>query len=378
MGDAKNISTKAVPRFIISGGGTGGHIFPAIAIANALKRLRPDAEILFVGAQGKMEMEKVPAAGYRIIGLNISGIERSLSPKNLLFPFKLGGSLLQSLRILLEFRPDAVIGVGGFASGPVMLAASLRGIPTLIQEQNSYAGITNKMLGKRAKRICVAYPDMERFFPADRIVLTGNPVRQDILSMDGKREAGQKTFNLDPTKKTLLVIGGSLGARSINLSVEAHIDAFIKADLQVVWQTGKLFIDQALKTVETKGAKNFRVQPFITTMDQAYAVADVVLSRAGASSISELCLVGKPSVLVPFPFAAEDHQTKNAMALVKRNAAILVPDAKAKEEACQQALALLNDDARRSELSANIREMALPEADTQIAKEVLIISGLKV
>lgn len=378
MGDAMNISTNAVPRFIISGGGTGGHIFPAIAIANALKRLRPDAEILFVGAQGKMEMEKVPAAGYRIIGLNISGIERSLSPKNLLFPFKLGGSLLQSLRILLEFRPDAVIGVGGFASGPVMLAASLRGIPTLIQEQNSYAGITNKMLGKRAKRICVAYPDMERFFPADRIVLTGNPVRQDILSMDGKREAGQKTFNLDPTKKTLLVIGGSLGARSINLSVEAHIDAFIKADLQVVWQTGKLFIDQALKTVETKGAKNFRVQPFITTMDQAYAVADVVLSRAGASSISELCIVSKPSVLVPFPFAAEDHQTKNAMALVKRNAAILVSDARAKDEACQQALALLNDEARRSELSANIREMALPEADTQIAKEVLIISGLKV
>jgi UDP-N-acetylglucosamine--N-acetylmuramyl-(pentapeptide) pyrophosphoryl-undecaprenol N-acetylglucosamine transferase len=361
-------------RFIISGGGTGGHIFPAIAIANALKRLRPDAEILFVGAQGKMEMEKVPAAGYRIIGLNISGIERSLSVKNLAFPFKLGGSLLQSLRILREFRPDAVIGVGGFASGPVMLAASLRGIPTLIQEQNSYAGITNKILGKRAKRICVAYPDMERFFPADRIVLTGNPVRQDILSMEGKREAGQKTFNLDPTKKTLLVIGGSLGARSINLSVEAHIDAFIKADVQVVWQTGKLFIDQALKAVETKGAKNFRVQPFITTMDQAYAVADVVLSRAGASSISELCIVGKPSVLVPFPFAAEDHQTKNAMALVKRNAAILVPDAQAMEHACEKALALLDDDARRNELSANIREMALPNADTDIAEEVLRIS----
>lgn len=363
-------------RFIISGGGTGGHIFPAIAIANALKRLRPDAEILFVGAQGKMEMEKVPAAGYRIIGLNITGIERSLSWKNLAFPFKLGGSLFQSLRILREFRPNAVIGVGGFASGPVMLAASLRGIPTLIQEQNSYAGITNKMLGKRAKRICVAYPDMERFFPADRIVLTGNPVRQDILSMEGKREAGQNTFNLDPTKKTLLVIGGSLGARSINLSVEAHIEAFIKADIQVVWQTGKLFIDHALKAVETKGAKNFRVQPFITTMDQAYAVADVVLSRAGASSISELCIVGKPAVLVPFPFAAEDHQTKNAMALVKRNAAILVPDAKAKEEACQQALALLDNEARRNELSVNIREMALPNADTDIAEEILRMSGL--
>jgi len=376
MAEKGNISNSTPPRFIISGGGTGGHIFPAIAIANALKRLRPDAEILFVGAQGKMEMEKVPAAGYSIIGLNISGIERSLSAKNLMFPFKLGGSLLQSLLILREFKPDAVIGVGGFASGPVMLAASLRGIPTLIQEQNSYAGITNKVLGKRAKRICVAYPDMERFFPAGRIVLTGNPVRQDILSMEGKREAGHKTFNLDPTKKTLLVIGGSLGARSINLSVEAHIEAFIKADVQVVWQTGKLFIDQALKAVETKGAKNFRVQAFITTMDQVYAVADVVLSRAGASSISELCIVGKPSVLVPFPFAAEDHQTENAMALVKRNAAILVPDSKAKDEACQQALALLDDDARRNELSANIREMALPNADTDIAEEVLRISRL--
>jgi len=376
MAEKGNISNSSPPRFIISGGGTGGHIFPAIAIANALRRLRPDTEILFVGAQGKMEMEKVPAAGYRIIGLNISGIERSLSPKNLMFPFKLGGSLLQSLRILREFKPDAVIGVGGFASGPVMLAASLSGIPTLIQEQNSYAGITNKVLGKRAKRICVAYPDMERFFPADRIVLTGNPVRQDILSMEGKREAGQKTFNLDPAKKTLLVIGGSLGARSINLSVEAHIEAFIKADVQVVWQTGKLFIDQALKAVETKGAKNFRVQAFITTMDQVYAVADVVLSRAGASSISELCIVGKPSVLVPFPFAAEDHQTENAMALVKRNAAILVPDSKAKGEACQQALALLDDEARRNELSTNIREMALPNADTDIAEEVLRISGL--
>ncbi len=375
MGDSTIISSKLAPRFIISGGGTGGHIFPAIAIANALKRLRPDAEILFVGAQGKMEMEKVPAAGYRIIGLKITGIERSLSLKNLVFPFKLGGSLLQSVRILREFRPDAVIGVGGFASGPVMLAATLRGIPTLIQEQNSYAGITNKMLGKRAKRICVAYPDMERFFPADRIVLTGNPVRQDILSMEGKREAGHRTFNLDPTKKTLLIIGGSLGARSINLSVEAHIEAFIKADVQVVWQTGKLFIDKALKSVEAKGAKNFRVQPFITTMDQAYAVADVVLSRAGASSISELCIVGKPAVLVPFPFAAEDHQTKNAMALVKRNAAILIPDTTAKDEACQQALELLDDDARRNDLSLNILQLALPEADTQIATEILKISG---
>jgi UDP-N-acetylglucosamine--N-acetylmuramyl-(pentapeptide) pyrophosphoryl-undecaprenol N-acetylglucosamine transferase len=375
MAEKSNISNSTPPRFIISGGGTGGHIFPAIAIANALKRLRPDAEILFVGAQGKMEMEKVPAAGYRIIGLKISGIERSLSPKNLLFPFKLAGSLMQSIRIIRDFKPNAVVGVGGFASGPVMLAASMLGIPTLIQEQNSYAGITNKVLGKRAKRICVAYPDMERFFPSGRIVLTGNPVRQDILSMEGKREAGQKTFNLDPAKKTLLIIGGSLGARSINLSVEAHMDAFIAADVQIVWQTGKLFIEQAERAVEAKGAKNFRVQAFITTMDQAYAVADVVLSRAGASSISELCIVGKPAVLVPFPFAAEDHQTKNAMSLVERNAAILVPDSKAKDEACEQALTLLNDDVRRYELSTNIRKLALPNADTEIAEEVLKISG---
>lgn len=370
MSEQRNTSNSAV-RVIISGGGTGGHIFPAIAIANAIKRLRADAEILFVGATGKMEMEKVPAAGYRIIGLNISGIERSLSPKNLLFPIKLAGSLTQSMGIISNFRPDAVVGVGGFASGPVMLAATVRGIPTIIQEQNSYAGITNKVLGRRAKRICVAYPDMGRFFPSDRIVLTGNPVRQDILNMAGKREAGLTTFNLDTTKKTLLVIGGSLGARSINQSVEAHIDSFIKADVQVVWQTGKLFLDQATKAVEAKGAKNIRVQAFITTMDQAYAVADVVLSRAGASSISELCIVGKPAVLVPFPFAAEDHQTKNAMALVQRNAAILVPDGKAMEQACNKALDLLMDEGKRNELMANIKELALPNADTQIANEIL-------
>lgn len=370
MSEQRNTSNSAV-RVIISGGGTGGHIFPAIAIANAIKRLRADAEILFVGASGKMEMEKVPTAGYRIIGLNISGIERSLSPKNLMFPFKLAGSLTQSMGIIRNFRPDAVVGVGGFASGPVMLAATVRGIPTIIQEQNSYAGITNKVLGRRAKRICVAYPDMGRFFPSDRIVLTGNPVRQDILNMAGKREAGLTTFNLDTTKKTLLVIGGSLGARSINQSVEAHIDSFIKADVQVVWQTGKLFLDQATKAVEAKGAKNIRVQAFITTMDQAYAVADVVLSRAGASSISELCIVGKPAVLVPFPFAAEDHQTKNAMALVQRNAAILVPDGKAMEQACNKALDLLMDEGKRNELMANIKELALPNADTQIANEIL-------
>jgi len=358
-------------RVIISGGGTGGHIFPAIAIANALRKIEPSIEILFVGAQGKMEMEKVPAAGYKIIGLKIAGLDRSLSLKNLSFPFKLIGSLLQSLRIINDFKPNAVVGVGGFASGPVMYAAGLKGIATVIQEQNSYAGITNKILGKRAMKVCVAYRDMDKFFPADRLILTGNPVRQDILDLTGKRELGQQTFNLDPTKKTLLVIGGSLGARSINLAMKAHIEDFKKADVQVVWQTGKLFIEEAKKAVADAQATNFFVSDFIYTMDQAFAVADVVLSRAGASSISELCIVGKPAVLVPFPFAAEDHQTKNAMALVNAHAAQLVPDNKAMEQACEKALALLTNAAEQRTLSENIKKLALPNADEQIAQEIL-------
>lgn len=358
-------------RVIISGGGTGGHIFPAIAIANALKKLQSDVEILFVGALGKMEMEKVPAAGYKIVGLNISGLNRSNMFKNLAFPFKLIGSLLKSLKIIKEFKPNVVVGVGGFASGPVMYAASSKGIPTVIQEQNSYAGITNKLLGKKAKKVCVAYDGMDKFFPAKSLIRTGNPVRQDILNLEGKREEGQKTFNLDPTKKTLLVIGGSLGARSINLAVKAHIEDFRKADVQVVWQTGKLFIEEAKKAVADANATNFFVSDFIYTMDQAYAVADVVLSRAGASSISELCIVGKPSVLVPFPFAAEDHQTKNAQALVDVDAAILVPDAEAGARACEEALKLLSDEATQTRFITNIKKLALPNADEEIAKEIL-------
>lgn len=358
-------------RIIISGGGTGGHIFPAIAIANALKKLQEDIEILFVGALGKMEMEKVPAAGYRIIGLNIAGFNRSLTLKNLSFPFKLIGSLLRSFRIIKEFKPNVVVGVGGFASGPVMYAASIKGIPTVIQEQNSYAGITNKILGKRAKKICVAYENMNAFFPAERITRTGNPVRQDILDLQGKRELGMKTFNLDQSKKTVLVIGGSLGARSINLAVKSNIQLFKEADVQVVWQTGKLFIEEATKAVQDANAINIHVSDFIYTMDQAYAVADVVISRAGASSISELCIVGKPAVLIPFPFAAEDHQTKNAMALVNENAAILVTDKNAQKDACNRALRLINNDKERKTLSDNIRKLALPNADEEIAKEIL-------
>lgn len=356
-------------KIIISGGGTGGHIFPAIAIANALKKLESGIEILFVGALGKMEMEKVPAAGYTIIGLNIAGLNRSNMLKNLAFPFKLIASLLKSRKIIKDFKPNAVVGVGGFASGPVMFAASTKGIPTVIQEQNSYAGITNKILGAKAKKVCVAYDNMDKFFPASAIIRTGNPVRQDILNLDGKREEGMKSFNLDSSKKTLLVIGGSLGARSINLAVQANIKAFMQADIQVVWQTGKHFIDEAKKSVED--ANNFFVSDFIYTMDQAYAVADVVLSRAGASSISELCIVGKPAILVPFPFAAEDHQTKNAQALVDIDAAILVPDNEAGKRACQEALALISDDDQIAKLSTNIKTLALPNADEVIAKEIL-------
>ena len=358
-------------KIIISGGGTGGHIFPAIAIANALKKLEENIEILFVGALGKMEMEKVPAAGYDIIGLNISGLNRSNMLKNLTFPFKLIGSLLKSWKIISDFKPNAVVGVGGFASGPVMYAASTKGIPTVIQEQNSYAGITNKLLGAKAKKVCVAFDNMDKFFPAHTIIRTGNPVRQDILNLVGKRDEGMKSFGLDPSKKTLLVIGGSLGARSINLAVQANILTFIEADVQVIWQTGKLFIEEAKKSVADANATNFFVSDFIYKMDQAYAVADVVLSRAGASSISELCIVGKPAVLVPFPFAAEDHQTKNAQALVDVDAAILIPDAEAGKSACQEALKLFGDETLRTKLSTNIRTLALPNADEVIAKEIL-------
>ncbi len=358
-------------RVIISGGGTGGHIFPAIAIANALKKLHQDMEILFVGALGKMEMEKVPAAGYKIIGLNIAGFNRSLTLKNLSFPFKLIGSLLRSFKIIRDFKPDVVVGVGGFASGPVMYAAGKKNIPTVIQEQNSYAGVTNKILGKHAKKVCVAYENMDKFFPAAAITRTGNPVSQDIFDQQGKRELGMETFQLDPNKKTLLVIGGSLGARSINRAIKENIERFKAADVQVVWQTGKLFIDEAKKAVATANATNIHVSDFIYTMDQAYAVADVVISRAGASSISELCIVGKPAVLVPFPFAAEDHQTKNAMALVNEHAAILVTDKNAQKDACESALNLLANAEEQRTLSTNIKKLALPNADEEIAKEIL-------
>lgn len=360
-------------RLIISGGGTGGHIFPALAIANAIKARQPDADILFVGANGKMEMEKVSAAGYRIEGLDITGIERSLSPKNLMFPFRLLGSLLAARRIIKLHRPQVVVGVGGFASGPVLLVAQMMGIPTLIQEQNSFAGITNRWLGRRAKRICVAYPGMERFFPKEHILLTGNPVRKDILDLTGKRAEAISHFNLDPAKRTLLVIGGSLGARSINLAISEHLKALAESGIQVIWQTGKVYSDKALEILHSlpDAAKVIQAHAFIARMDLAYAASDAVLSRAGASSISELCIVGRASVLVPFPFAAEDHQTVNARSLAERGAAILIPDKEASGKAVKAALDLINDSGRCEEMAAKAKALALPTADDMIADEVL-------
>lgn len=357
-------------KIIISGGGTGGHIFPAVAIANALKATHPSCEILFVGALGKMEMQKVPAAGYKIIGLPIAGIQRRLTAKNLLFPFKLANSLLQARKIVKDFKPNVAVGVGGYASGPLLFAATSAGIPALVQEQNSYAGLTNKWLAKKASKICVAYEGMEKFFPSNKIIFTGNPVRQDISVNEVKRTEGIDFFHLNNTKKTILVIGGSLGARTINESIAASIEKIVKADVQLVWQTGKGFYEQALEA-QKKYPAQVKVFDFINKMDLAYSIADVVVSRAGALSVSELCLVGKASILVPSPNVAEDHQTKNAMALVNKNAAILVKDNMAKEILVDAAMNLLGDESKKQELSTNIKKLAKPDAAKIIANEVM-------
>lgn len=364
-------------RVIISGGGTGGHIFPAIAIANALKLAYNNVEILFVGAEGRMEMEKVPAAGYKIEGLWISGLQRKLTLANLSFPFKLISSLLKAKKILKSFKPDVVIGTGGYASGPMLRVAANAGVPTLIQEQNSYPGITNKLLANKVSKICVAYEGMERFFPKGKIILTGNPVRQDILGLEGKRERGLEFFGLDPNKKTLLVIGGSLGARTINESIEAMLDKLAENEIQLVWQTGKTYFPQAQEAVKKYEGKGIRAFDFITKMDYAYAVADAVVSRAGASSISELCLVKKASILVPSPNVAEDHQTKNAMALVTYNAAILVKDAEAREKLADEVIPLMKDDSRRHKLEENIAGLAFHDSAAVIASEVLSLVNNK-
>ena len=358
-------------RVIISGGGTGGHIYPAIAIANELKALDPATEILFVGAEGKMEMEKVPRAGYHIVGLPVVGIKRELTLSNLAFPFKLGRSFLKARGIIRDFRPDAAVGVGGYASGPVLLAALLRGIPTLIQEQNSYAGLTNKVLGRWAKRICVAYAGMDAFFPADKIKLIGNPVRSDIGFANQPVDAGRTFFELEPSRPTLLIIGGSQGARTLNESMEMGLNRFVDAGVQVVWQTGPAFVKRARMAVAAVGSPLIKAYDFIYDMDKAYAVADAVVSRAGALSVSELCLVGRPAILVPFPAATEDHQTKNAMSLVDRGAAILVRDQDARNELVTAALNLLNNAPQRQQLSRQINLLAKPDAARDIAREVL-------
>jgi len=355
-------------KVVISGGGTGGHIYPAIAIANALKELMPGTEILFVGAQGRMEMEKVPAAGYKIEGLWISGIQRRLTLDNLLFPVKVLSSYRRAKQIIREFKPDIAIGVGGYASFPLLFAASRMGIPTLIQEQNGYAGVANKFLASKAEKICVAYEGMGKFFPADKLVLTGNPVRKDIVSVDARRQQAYEHFGLDAQKKTLLVIGGSLGARTINESIDQGLERIGQENIQVLWQTGKWYIDQARKRAEA--FKSVNVFDFIYEMDLAYAAADIVISRAGALSISELSLVGKPVILVPSPNVAEDHQTKNAMALVQKEAAILVKDEAAREHLIEEAMTLLNDAKQQERLGKNIRTLGRPDAAMEISRLV--------
>jgi UDP-N-acetylglucosamine--N-acetylmuramyl-(pentapeptide) pyrophosphoryl-undecaprenol N-acetylglucosamine transferase len=359
-------------KVIISGGGTGGHIFPAIAIANALKqKLNEKVDILFVGAEGRMEMEKVPAAGYKIVGLWISGLNRSLSLKNLAFPFKLLASLWKANKIIKNFKPDVVVGVGGYASGPILAIASMRSVPTLIQEQNSYAGITNKILGKRVNKVCVAYDGMEKFFPKEKIVLTGNPVRQDILQLEGKRERGLEHFKLSGDKKTVLVIGGSLGARTINESIEKSLELFKQNDVQLIWQTGKNFFPKAVDAVGKTDIESLKPFDFIQKMDLAYAVSDVVISRAGASSVSELCLVRKPAILVPSPNVAEDHQTKNAMALATHHAAIIIKDVDAEKLLVSETIDLIKSDERQEKLSANIHKLAFRDSAGVIASEVI-------
>lgn len=364
-------------KIILSGGGTGGHIFPAVSIANEIKSIVPDVEILFVGALGKMEMEKVPAAGYKIIGLPIAGIQRKLTLANLKFPFLLLKSIFKARSIVKEFKPDVVVGTGGYASGPLLRAATSMGIPALIQEQNSYAGVTNKWLSKKASKICVAYEGMEQFFPKEKIILTGNPVRQDIKDVDQKRNEGQKFFNLDPGKKTLLVVGGSLGAKGINEAMGSGLQALADNNIQLIWQTGKPYFETAKQQTAAFKDKNINAVDFISRMDLGYAVADCVISRAGAGAVSELCIVKKPAILVPLLTAAEDHQTKNAMSLVNKNAAILVRDYEAKEKLIKEAIALMNDSNKQQELQKNIGALALLNSANVIAKEVLKLANYK-
>ncbi|MET3026358.1 undecaprenyldiphospho-muramoylpentapeptide beta-N-acetylglucosaminyltransferase [Flavobacterium sp. UW10123] len=354
-------------KFILSGGGTGGHIYPAIAIANELKLQFPDAEFLFVGAKDKMEMQKVPQAGYEIKGLWIAGLQRKLTLQNLMFPLKLASSLLESKRIIKKFKPNVVIGTGGFASGPLLQAAGAAGIPTVVQEQNSYPGITNKLLSKKANAICVAYQNLERFFPKEKIVLTGNPVRQDLIDIESKRDEAIAFYGLDPNKKTLLVLGGSLGARRINQLIEKELQNFLSQEVQVIWQCGKLYFEDYKKYNQP----NVKVVDFIERMDFVYAASDVIISRAGASSVSELCIVGKPVIFIPSPNVAEDHQTKNAQAIVDEKGAILLKESELDSQFSIVFEALLKDSGKQKQLSDNIKKLAKPRATQDIVAEIV-------
>jgi UDP-N-acetylglucosamine--N-acetylmuramyl-(pentapeptide) pyrophosphoryl-undecaprenol N-acetylglucosamine transferase len=361
------LNTNKAYRFILSGGGTGGHIYPAVAIADELKLRYPNAEFLFVGASDRMEMDKVPQAGYKIEGLWISGIQRKLTLKNLTFPFKLIISLLRSRKIIKTFRPDVVIGTGGFASGPLLQMAVLKNIPSLIQEQNSYPGITNKLLGKKVNTICVAYDGLDKFFPKEKLKLTGNPIRKDLLEVKGKHFEGKDAFKLIHSKHTLLVLGGSLGARRINQLIESNLDVFKNLDVQLVWQCGKLYYEQYK---HYKQLDNIQVHAFINTMDMAYAAADVIISRAGAISVSELCIVGKPVLFIPSPNVAEDHQTKNAKAIADKNAAILINEKDLDADFEKIFSDLVSNPEKRDELSKNIETLALVNATNTIVDEV--------
>jgi undecaprenyldiphospho-muramoylpentapeptide beta-N-acetylglucosaminyltransferase len=359
-------------RVIISGGGTGGHIFPAISIANAIRAKHPDARILFTGALGRMEMQRVPQAGYEIKGLPISGFDRKHLLKNIAVLFKIWKSERMARNIIKQFKPMVAVGVGGYASGPTLNVCAERGIPCLIQEQNSYAGVTNKLLAKKADKICVAYEGMERFFPADKIIMTGNPVRQNVLSSALTPEEARKSFGLDPEKKTILLVGGSLGARTINESMQKHLDLIRQSDVQFIWQTGKYYYEEMAAAVKAYGElPNLKVLDFISDMGAAYKSADLVISRAGASSISEFCLIGQPVILVPSPNVAEDHQTKNTMALVDKDAAVYVKDADAPDTLLTTALGIINNEAKLESLHKNILKLALKNSAEVIADEVV-------
>lgn len=360
----------SIKRAIISGGGSGGHIFPAIAIANRIKLENPDAEILFIGAEGKMEMEKVPAAGYKIEGLWISGFQRRLTIKNLILPFKIIGSMLKARGIIKKFKPDVVIGVGGYASGPTLKVATQLGIPTVIQEQNSFPGKTNKLLATKVSKICVAYEGLDRFFPKNKIEMTGNPVREDVVQIEGKRAEAFSFFGLDSNKKTVFIVGGSLGARTLNESVKNQLDFFADNSIQLIWQCGKFHIESLKSELGNDLPQGIVLTDFISRMDYAYASADVIISRAGAIAVSELCLIGKPIILVPSPNVAEDHQTKNAMALVEKNAAILVKDVDSRTSLVPTMLELLEKKEKRKELSIQISKMAIHKADAKIVKVI--------